>query len=697
MKNEAHQKVTSSHLKRNAYLYIRQSTIRQVYENTESTQRQYALRQKAIALGWSSEQIVVIDCDLGHSGAAAADREGFQRLMSEVSMGKAGLVMGLEVSRLSRNCTDWHRLLEICGLTESLLLDEDGLYDPKHFNDRLVLGLKGTMSEAELHMLRARLHGGILSKAKRGELRAPLPLGFTYNSEGQVIFDPDKQVQESLQIFFQTYRRIGTAWGTVQAFRQKGFLFPRRLRKGLRKGELVWGELKFSRALSILHNPRYAGAFFFGRTRTRKKVDGGTQTKRLPKEEWHTLLPGVHKGYITWEEYEDNQRRLRETAQAYGADRRKSPPREGPALLQGLIMCGRCGKRMTVRYHQRIEGLIPDYICQKTRIEQGEPICQEILGVEIDRAVENLLIESMTPVTLDVALQVQQELQFRLKEADQLRQKQVERTRYEAELARRGYMKVEPENRLVADTLEAEWNEKLRVLNETQEAYEKQCEKDRLVLSEEQQKEIMKLSTDFPKLWRNPQTPQRERKRIVRLLLDDVTLIKEDQITIHVRFKGGVIKTLTVPLPTPNWKTWTTDSQVVQEIDHLLDTYTYRGIAVILNKRGLRSGKDLSFNSTRVARIRRSYKLKSRYDRLRDKGMLTQNELAKQLGVSSCTLRIWRNNGLLKAHAYNDKNECLYEAPKENPPIKMQGQKLSERRPAFKVACHQTQEAQYDA
>ena len=697
MKNEEHQKVTSCHLKRNAYLYIRQSTIRQVFENTESTQRQYALRQRAVALGWLSEQVVVIDCDLGHSGGSTADREGFQRLVADVSMGKAGLVMGLEVSRLARNCTDWHRLLEICGLTDTLLLDEDGLYDPMQFNDRLVLGLKGTMSEAELHLLRARLQGGILSKAKRGELRAPLPIGFVYNSEGQVIVDPDQQVQESLRIFFQTYRRIGTAWGTVQVFRKQKFLFPRRLRKGVRKGELVWGELRFSRALSILHNPRYAGAFFFGRTRTRKTVDGGTLTKRLPKEEWHTLLPDAHEGYISWEEYEGNQRRLRETAQAYGGDRRKSPPREGPALLQGLILCGRCGQRMTVRYHQRSETLIPDYLCQRAGIEQGGPICQQLLGADIDKAVETLLLESMTPVTLEVALQVQHELQSRLAEADQLRQQQIERARYEAELARRRYMQVDPENRLVADTLEAEWNEKLRDLNEIQEANEKQSQKDRLVLNEKQKKEIMALVTDFPKLWHNPQTPQRERKRIARLLLEDVTLIQDHQIKVHVRFKGGAMKTLILPLPTPNWKAWTTDPKVVQEIDLLLDQHTEREIASILNERGYHSGKGLPFHPICVARIRRSYQLKNRYDRLRERGMLTQEEVANQIGVASCTIRMWRNHGLLKAHAYNDKNECLYEPPGQNAPTKMQGQKLSERRPSAAVAIDHTKEVQYEA
>jgi DNA invertase Pin-like site-specific DNA recombinase len=318
-----------------------------------------------VALGWSRDQIVVIDSDQGQSGASAAGREGFQQLVAEVGLGRAGLVMGLEVSRLARNSTDWHRLLEICALTDTLILDEDGVYDPSHFNDRLLLGLKGTMSEAELHVLRARLRGGILSKARRGELEAPLPLGFAYDSQGRVVLDPDAQVRESLQHFFRTFRRTGSAMATVKALRAEAIRFPRRLRGGARKGDLLWGELTHSRALQILHNPRYAGAFFFGRSRQRRLPEGGGRFERLPREEWTALLPDAHPGYIAWEEFEANERRLRENAAAHGGDRKKSPAREGPALLQGLVLCGRCGDRMTVRYHSRAGRRDPAYACQR--------------------------------------------------------------------------------------------------------------------------------------------------------------------------------------------------------------------------------------------------------------------------------------------------------------------------------------------
>ena len=340
MSMEAQQKVSASHLKRSAYLYVRQSTMRQVLENTESTQRQYALRQRAVALGWPDERVIVIDTDLGQSGASAADREGFQKLVAEVGMGRAGIVLGLEVSRLARNSTDWHRLLEICALSNTLILDEDGVYDPAHFNDRLLLGLKGTISEAELHVLRARLHGGLLSKARRGELRCRLPIGFVYDEGGRVLLDPDKEVQESVRLFFQTFERTGAVHATIKYFREQGLLFPTRLTAGGKKGELLWGPLSLNRAAHALHNPWYAGAYVFGRGRWRKQPDGRIRHERLPQEEWHVLIRDAHPGYISWLEYERIEQRLLAAAKTIGFERAAGPPREGPALLQGRVVCG---------------------------------------------------------------------------------------------------------------------------------------------------------------------------------------------------------------------------------------------------------------------------------------------------------------------------------------------------------------------
>ena len=697
MRAEMPQKVQAHHLKRDAYLYIRQSTLRQVFENTESTQRQYGLRQQAVALGWPWERIIVIDNDQGQSGASAVDREGFQRLVSEVGMGRAGIVLGLEVSRLARNSTDWHRLLEICALTDTLLLDEDGIYDPAHFNDRLLLGLKGTMSEAELHVLRARLRGGILSKARRGELVIPPPVGLVYNGSGQRVLDPDQQVQQSLRLLFETFRRTGSALATVKAFRQQGLLFPRRLRAGPHQGELVWVELVHTHVLRVLHNPRYAGTYVFGRSQTHKKPEGGITMKWLPREEWDTCLPGAHVGYLSWQEYESNQRRLRESAQAWGHERRQSPPREGPALLQGLLICGRCGNRMTVRYQVRSSRREPTYVCQRYGIEHAEPICETVPGTSIDQAIGELLIEVVTPVALEVALSVQQELQSRLEEADRLRQTQVERARYEAGLAERRYLRCDPDNRLVADSLEADWNHKLRALGEAQQEYERQRQADRSLLSEEERAQIFALATDFPRLWRDAKTPHRERKRMVRLLLEDVTLTRNHEITLQIRFKGGATKTLRLPLPLNAWQQRVTPPQVVAEIDRLLAQHTDWEIATRLNERGRLSGEGRPFKPSMVARIRRNYALKSCYTRLREAGLLTLPEMAKLLGISTGWVKVWRDHGLLKARAYNEKNECLYEHPGDDPPRKRQGAKLAPRRRFFEDPSNRTNEVQYEA
>ena len=679
MTQDTHQKVTNLHLRRNAYLYIRQSTLRQVFENTESTKRQYGLRQRAMALGWPEERIVVIDNDLGQSGASAADREGFQRLVTEVSLGRAGIVLGLEVSRLARNNTDWHRLLEICALTDTLILDEDGIYDPAHFNDRLLLGLKGTMSEAELHVLRARLQGGIRNKAQRGELIIKPPIGFVYDPEGVLVLDPDKQVQQALQLLFDTFRRTGSASATVKLFRQQSLLFPRRVSSGPQKGERVWGALGHCQVLRILHNPRYAGAFVFGRHHIRRTVDGHYRVVAVPQQQWQMLIPAAHPGYLSWEDYQQNQQRLRENAQAIGSDRRRSPTREGPALLQGLILCGRCGQRMTVRYHVRHQRLCPDYVCQREGIEHAQPVCQHVPGSGIDEAIGALLIDAVSPVALEVALNVQQELQSRLEEADRLRLRQVERAQYEADLARRRYMLVDPGNRLVAESLEAEWNSKLRALAEAQQEHERQGRQDRQALSDEQRAAVLALAKDFPRLWRDPNTPDRERKRMTRLLLEDVTASRGDTIFLQIRFKGGAAMSLTLPIPSNAWQQRVTSPEIVRDIDRLLEHHTDAQIAVILNERGIRSGEGKRFSRTIVARVRRDYNLTSRYDRLRAAGMLTVQEMAAVLGVTPDCVKIWNRHGLLHGHPYNDRNECLYKASADHLPHKAQGHKLSER------------------
>jgi DNA invertase Pin-like site-specific DNA recombinase len=668
MSTEAHQKVTASHLERSAYLYVRQSTMRQVFENTESTQRQYGLRQRAVALGWPSERVIVIDSDLGQSGASAVDREGFQRLVAEVGMGRAGIVLGLEVSRLARNSTDWHRLLEICALTETLILDEDGVYDPAHFNDRLLLGLKGTMSEAELHILRARLRGGILSKARRGELRCRLPVGLVYDGAGRVVFDPDTQVQESVRLLFATFARTGALHATVKSFRQQGLLFPTRVAAGARKGELAWGSLSLGRASSAMHNPWYAGAYAYGRGRWRKRPDGRIRPERLPQEQWHVLIREAHPAYVSWSEYERNQQQLLASARAIAFERSRSAPREGPALLQGHAVCGVCGSRMHVHYNHRRGGqLIPNYVCVGRGTLFGDPLCQSILGTAIDAAIGTLLVESVTPMALELACAVQQEISARLDEADRLRHRQVERAQYEVDRARHRYMQVDPANRLVASSLEADWNVKLRVLAEAEEEYQRQRAADRLVVDEQERQRIMNLATDFPALWRDPNTAQRERKRMLALLIEDVTLIKQRQITAAVRFRGGATTTLTLPRPLTAQQLRATHAEVRAQIDALLDEYTDAQVAHLLNERGLRTGAGDAFDSTSVQWVRFSAKLKSLKERLLEAGMLTRRQACLKLGISRTEIGRWRQQGRVKARICNNLGEWLYWPPEKDP------------------------------
>jgi DNA invertase Pin-like site-specific DNA recombinase len=678
----ASSKVTAAHLARTALLYVRQSTLKQVINNTESAIRQYDLRGRAVALGWAGDQVTVIDIDQGQSGASAADREGFQQLVAEVSLGRAGIVLGLECSRLARNSADWHQLLELCGMTGTLICDEDGLYDPRNFNDRLLLGMKGQMSEAELHFIRARLRGGILSKARRGELITPLPVGLVYDAAGHVILDPDTAVRGALAHLFSTFAATGSATACVKAFSAASLSFPWRHRAGPRKGEIDWKPLAHHVVLRILHNPRYAGAFTFGRHRDIRLPGGKLSRTALPREEWISFLPGAHPGYITLEQYDANRARLAANAAAHGRDRTTGPPREGPALLQGIIVCGTCGRRMTIRYHQRRERLLPTYLCQRDGIEHARPICQAVPGAGLDQAIGQLLIDTLTPLAIEAALTVAAELQHRADEAAALRAAHVERARYHADLARRRYLAVDPANRLVADTLEADWNTALRALSQAQDACEQAREHDTGQLAGAQQARIRQLVTDLPAIWNDPATPARERKRIARLLLTDVTVTRtRDTITAHVRLPGGQHRTLTTPVPPTAAQMRKTPPEAVAAIDELLDHHTHAQIAAILGDRGLASGEGRPFHRLTVRNIRDDYHLRSREQRLRDAGMLTLAETAALLGVSTGTVKAWHHAGLITGHPFNDKGQCLYPPPGPNPPARAQGRKLSKRRP----------------
>jgi DNA invertase Pin-like site-specific DNA recombinase len=519
-----------------------------VIENQESTRRQYALQHRIVALGWTQQQIVVVDDDLGLSGTTAQNREGFQRLVAEVSLRHAGIVLGLEVSRLARNCADWYRLLEICAATGTLIMDEDGIYDPVSFNDRLVLGMKGTMSEAESHLLRARMRGGILNKAARGALAIPLPAGFVYDGVGRVQLDPDRQVQESVRLLFATFSRTGSAIATVRTFGQNGWKFPVRRMQGPQPAPLEWTVLTRNRVCSVLRNPRYAGTYVYGQNRSRRKVDGsGRQVERVTQQEWHTEIHDAHAGYLSWQEFEDNLHLLKHNALSWSNQR--ATPREGPALLQGLAYCGRCGARMAVRYHRRAGKLVPDYICHQRSDNRAQPACQNIPGRRLDERMGARLVEAFTPTALQLALLVEQEVQTAAGQAESLRQTHLVKIRYEARLAERRYQQVDPDNRLVAGNLEADWNRKLIVVRDAEQEYQRQRELEQKALQDGQREQILALARNFPALWRDPKTPERERKRMVQLLLEDVTLSRDlQQITAKIRFRGGATETLLIPI-----------------------------------------------------------------------------------------------------------------------------------------------------
>lgn len=672
-------KVRPEHLCRQAYLYVRQSSIRQVQENRESTARQYQLQRRAQVLGWPPKQIVVIDEDLGLSAATTTDRDGFQRLVADVGLGRVGLVMGLEVSRLARSSSDWHRLLEICALADTLILDEDGLYDPAHFNDRLLLGLKGAMSEAELHVLRARLIGGQLNKARRGELWIRPPIGYVHDGKQGLVFDPDRQVQAAVRMLFEAFRDAGSAEQVVRHFQRQGLHWPRRL-SGSRNGELIWIELMHSRVLNILHNPRYAGAYVYGRSRQRKRGEH-VHFRRLPREQWKVFLPDTHPAYISWAEFEQNQARLLANANGYGPDRRKSPPREGTALLQGLVICGICGLRMTVRYESSAGHPAPVYYCQRRGIETAQPICQRVPGSVLDEAVARELLEAMTPTTLDVALEVFEELRRRGAEIDRLRRAQIERARDEAELARRQYLLVRPENRLVADALEGQWNQKLAELSRLEEEYARSREGKNAPLSEVDRERILGLARDLPRVWKDPRTSARDRKRMVRLLVEDVTL-KRDAETIQaaVRWKGGATTLLEHRVPPLVADRVRTPAEIVEQVRALARDQTDREIAQSLNARGLRSGRGNRFNSRIVKVIRYAYGIESLQDHLLKQGWHTLKQVAAQLGVHYQTVKSFAIEGVLEARRVNDRDDILLAPITGALPMPWPGKRFEDRR-----------------
>jgi len=549
-------KIQNEHLGKPAYIYLRQSTMGQVRHHPESTERQYALGQKARDLGWSESRIRILDRDLGVSGAQMTGREDFQALVADVSMGKVGAVFALEASRLARSCTDWHRLLELCAFTGTLLIDEDGCYNPADFNDQLLLGLKGTMSQVELHLIRARLQGGKLNKAKKGELRHPLPVGFVYDDQGQIVLDPDGEVRGVVQALFAAFRETGSSYGVVHKFAGAGLKFPKRAYGGAWDGQLIWGRLTDSRVLAVLKNPTYAGAYVFGRYRSTKAIgpDGAIRSKTaaVSMASWLVQIRDHHEPYITWDDFLHHQTMLERNRTNSEEMLLGGPAREGLALLQGLLICGSCGRRLTVRY-QGNGGIYPIYECNWHRREGYlTRSCMHVRCDLIDEPIGRRILEVIQPQQIEIAIKALEEVEEREQSMDRQWRMRIERADYEAGLAQRRYEEVDPANRLVAAALEKRWEEALIKVEVLRKEFDDHQRREHLSATEEQKAKLRALAADLPRLWKARSTQAKDRKRILRLLIKDITVEKLSQpthYTLHVRWQGGACEDIAIQTP----------------------------------------------------------------------------------------------------------------------------------------------------
>lgn len=608
-------KLRNEHLTRPALVYVRQSTLIQVRDNTTSTTRQYQLAKRAQDLGWPEPLVVVIDQDQGRSGAASIGRDGFEYLIAEVGLGRAGAVLCLEASRLARSSSDWYRLIEICALTDTLVIDEDGVYDPGQYNDRLLLGFRGTMSEAELHWLHCRLVGGKLEKAQQGALRFRLPVGLVYDGAGQIGLDPDEEIQHAVRLVFEVFARSKSALAVVKHFSDHRLQIPDRLWRRERQGEVVWRPLRHARVLSILHNPFYAGAYVYGRTKTRRRPLLGEAprvkgyTRQVPRDEWPTILKDHHPAYIRWGQFRRNQDQLDDN-RTFDSDHHRGAVREGGALLQGIVGCGLCGRRMTVRYMP--DGIRPIYVCARLHTDFAGKTCQVMRGDGIDAAVAQLLLAAIEPAQLTIALEAVEHLEAQAQAIERQWQLRLERARYEADRARRHYLAVEPEHRLVARSLERDWNEKLSVLDQLERDYTEMRPAASSHVSEAERQGITDLVHDLPAVWHAKTTTHAERKHVVRLLIKDVMLTKLAQtVRVDVRWQTHACSTLEVPRPKPAYVVRRTAPEVIERIEQLSRDHTDMGIAECLNHEGYRSGQGGAFTASKVNWLRYAYGIKS--------------------------------------------------------------------------------------
>jgi DNA invertase Pin-like site-specific DNA recombinase len=653
------EKITDGHLQRLALVYVRQSTQHQVLEHRESTARQYALADRAVALGWPKAAVQVIDEDQGYSGSSAEGRSGFQRLLAEVSLDRVGLILGLEMSRLARSCKDWHALLELCAIYRTLLGDADGLYDPSQYNDRLLLGLKGTMSEAELHILKSRLQQGMWNKAARGEVLNHAPIGYVRTIAGDFVIDPDEQVQAVVRVIFAQFARRGSVNGLLRWLVRHDVKVPVRPHFGVNRGDLEWRRPNRVTLLNVLHHPIYAGAYRWGHREVdpRKKVPGRPTTGRTfhTHDACRVLIRDRFPAYITWEEFEKHQHKLAENS-ALG--KLLAAPRHGPSVLAGLVVCGRCGRHMLVGYGNTTSATKTlRYSCQRDAIDYGAETCQSLSGAALESFVIERLLQAVSPASLELSLAASEDIERERKQLDNHWQQRLTRSRYEVEQARRQYAAVDPEHRLVARELERRWDESLRADEQLQVDYARFQQDCPTRLSPHEREQILALSEDLPALWNAPTTTPEDRQAVARLLLEQVTVTVEgnsDRVDVELRWTGGFVSHHTLSRPVQTYEQLSNYEELVTRIERLrAERKTLSEIAATLNAEGFRPPKrSLRFTQGILSRFLRERGVRSGSlpRSVTEEPHLRANEwwladLAAKLSMPIATLHRWQRVG----------------------------------------------------
>lgn len=652
-------KVTTAHLRRAAVIYVRQSSLAQVDRNRESTARQYDLVARAVALGWPRAGIRVIDDDLGQSGASTHGRSGFAELAAQVGLGQVGIVLSLEVSRLARNNADWYRLLDLAGLTDTLIADADGVYHPALFNDRLLLGMKGTMSEAELHILRARLDGGIRNKAARGELRKALPVGLVWGEgDGEIRFDPDEAVTGVITAIFEQFAACGSARGVWLWLREQGLKFP--LQKGgytAFDGQITWVEPTYHAVHNVLTHPAYAGAYVFGKTKHQRYVaeDGVLRTRRrkLPQDQWEVCIKDHHPGFVDWETYQANQQRIGANTRPRAHQPGTGAVREGCALLQGLATCGVCGRKLAVYYDGPTKAT-PGYYCTAGGLVNGRGVFHmRIGGLAIQTAVAEVFLAALAPTALQACLTAAQQLEDGHDAALAQWRREVQRAQYAAGKAERRYRAVDPDNRLVARGLETEWEKALVALADAQAELARRETARPKTLTPAERAAILALGDDLDQVWASPTTTDKDRKQLLRTLLDEVNITlhrdaDRNQASLILRWKGGAISDLAVPIKRKPPKI-RTDEDTVDLVRRLAVHYPDPVIAGILNRQGRRTPRGLSYTATRVQGLRHYWGIDCHQpsDQPQEGPVLTVADAAAELGIAPSTLHRWLNDGFV--------------------------------------------------